>query len=148
MVTLVTVIVMPRGVMKVQVFGCSLTGHSVVPGELLGGQVAAGGGGGGAGPGSVLLLGKCELGADGGGDLRVVGGDGLRNVRGRGLEAILVSDPVNPVQIVVGTDVLVGAAHDYNLRLANLPHSALGLLLNFVLSLEVVVELWVGAGTV
>merc|ERR1719445_1200147 len=114
MVTLVTVIVMPRGnAMKVQVFGCSLLVS--VPRELLRGKIAVGGGGrGGSGLGSVLLLGKGDLSSNGGSDLRMVRSDGQRDVGGSWVEAGLISIPVNSVELVIGADILVAAPHDHD----------------------------------
>ena len=60
-----------------------------------------------------------DLRADGGGDLRVVRLYGLGDVRGGGVEAVLVRGPVHHVGLAVRADIGVAAAHHHHLCVVN-----------------------------
>lgn len=72
--------------------------------------------------------------------------NGLWQVWCIGTESVLVSLPFDDVNLVVGSDVLVGALHDDDVTTSDGPHDSGGLLLDAVLTLEGVVPVVI-AGT-
>ena len=61
-------------------------------------------------------------------------------------ESVLISLPLDHVDLVVGSDVLVRSLHDDDVTASDGPHDSCGLLLDAVLALEGVVPIVV-AGT-
>ncbi len=65
--------------------------------------------------------------------------DGLWQMRCVSAETILIGLPLDDVDLVVGSDVLVRALHDDDITASDGPHDTGGLLLDAVLALESVV---------
>ncbi len=73
-------------------------------------------------------------------------GDGLGQVWCIGAESVLIGLPLDDVDLVVGSDVLVRALHDDDVTTSDGPQDSGGLLLDAVLTLEGVVPVVI-AGT-
>ena len=117
---------------------------------LVGGQVVAGVGrqglgGGGSQVESVFFGGETELSVDGGLLLGEGDRDGLGEVRGRSAETVLVGLPLDGVDVVVGSDVLVRSPHDDDVGVSDELDLTDGLLLDAVLALEGVVPVVVAS---